>query len=253
MSTPLPTLHSNTLCVVLCDLRRCRREDLEHHRALLSAAERQKNAALGHPALRDRDTNCRGLLRRHLALLLDAPAKALTLQTTGKGKPVLANAHKSLHFNLSHSGNYAAIAFHKTAPVGIDIERIDAAREPLRLSQRFFSAEESLALAALEEQDRLRQFYRLWTLKEAYIKTRGDSIFDGLRAPGFDVATQQNDAGPHEERHWRDISNEEGWQFWSYLHDNEYQLAVASRRSKNPPGSGNQSLSPEVIASPLLS
>lgn len=67
----------------------------------------------------------RTLLGQHLGL---APA-AVALVTAAHGKPVLAAG--TLQFNVSHAGRYALIAISDCTPVGVDIERIDAATPEL--------------------------------------------------------------------------------------------------------------------------
>lgn len=81
---------------------------------------------------------------------------------------------EGLHFNLSHSGTLAACGI-SDRPVGVDVQEPCVYREAL--ARRFFSAAEQEALSASEDRD--RDFGRIWTRKEAYVKAMGT----GLRTP----------------------------------------------------------------------
>ncbi len=86
------------------------------------------------------------------------------------GKPYLKNA-PHIHCNLSHSGSVAMCALHKS-PVGVDVEQIKSIEDGI--AQRFMSKEE---LAMLEKtSDKPGMFYKIWTLKEAYVKYCGRGL-----------------------------------------------------------------------------
>ena len=91
-------------------------------------------------------------------------------------KPYFPN-HPHIHFNLSHSGEFALCVL-DAAPVGADIQII---RRDLRerLPQRVCSPEELNWLG--EQKDYWAAFARLWSLKEARVKLTGAGIAAGLR------------------------------------------------------------------------
>lgn len=103
------------------------------------------------------------------------------------GKPELASELR-LYFNITHSGEWIACAVHD-AEVGIDVEQI----KPIDLSvaRRFFSAEEYAQLENAPPEGRLRLFYDLWTLKESYVKLRGQ----GLSIPLDSFSVYKSDEG----------------------------------------------------------
>lgn len=86
------------------------------------------------------------------------------------GKPYLKN--NAIFFNVSHSGEYLAIAV-SDGPVGIDIQKGRNIREGMY--RRVVRQEEQ----ALIGRERQRDFLRLWTLKESFVKAEGK----GLRIP----------------------------------------------------------------------
>ncbi len=92
------------------------------------------------------------------------------------GKPWLPRC-PGLHFSLSHSGAFAMCAA-ADKPVGCDIQL--AAPRSLRIAERYFTQAERERIRAQEtEEARQAMFYRIWTLKESFVKCLGL----GLRLP----------------------------------------------------------------------
>ena len=87
-------------------------------------------------------------------------------------KPALIDA-PDFHFSISHSGNFVMVAA-AYEEVGCDIERIG--RADLRIAERFFSEPEKALLRGLPEEMKNAAFFRLWTLKEAFLKATGQGF-----------------------------------------------------------------------------
>ncbi|MGT2749831.1 4'-phosphopantetheinyl transferase family protein [Streptococcus orisasini] len=90
------------------------------------------------------------------------------------GKPFLMESN--LHFNISHSGKWIVCAI-GNSQLGVDVELI-------RLLEyeniyKSFSSTERMHLDALSTQDKQTSFFKLWTLKESFVKFIGT----GLRCP----------------------------------------------------------------------
>lgn len=95
------------------------------------------------------------------------------IEYNSKGKPFLPD-YPDIHFNLSHSGTKALCVI-SDYEVGCDVETIKCA--DMKLAGRFFSSVENEELkkcSSKEEQDRL--FYRIWTLKESFLKAVGSGL-----------------------------------------------------------------------------
>lgn len=104
------------------------------------------------------------------------------------GKPFFP-AYPEFHFNLSHSGTQVLCAVAVTE-VGCDVEKITAYND--RLAKRFFHPQEYAALCALSTADEQAElFYRLWTLKESFLKATGR----GLSLPLNDFSVLDSDGG----------------------------------------------------------
>ena len=78
-------------------------------------------------------------------------------------KPYIKDS--DIYFNLSHSEEYAICAI-SDSEIGCDIEKTGGDNTE-KIAKRFFHAEESKADA---------DFYRLWTLKESFIKVTGQGL-----------------------------------------------------------------------------
>ena len=86
-------------------------------------------------------------------------------------KPFVMNGG-GIHYNLSHSGKYVAIASGGSS-LGIDIEK--AGRIKNNIAKRFFSPRENIEYRRYSEKDG-DFFCRMWTLKESYIKYDGRGL-----------------------------------------------------------------------------
>lgn len=103
------------------------------------------------------------------------------------GKPYIQDV-EGFYFNISHSGNYVAIGV-SDGEIGIDIERKDWV--DYRIVERFFSKKEAQAiLSCPEEQGRIDTFYKLWTLKESYVKALGRGLSIPLSSFEFDISDE---------------------------------------------------------------
>ena len=121
-----------------------------------------------------------GLLLQHGLTLLGIPQEERTLVRGEHGKPALRSG--AVQFSLSHDGDLALCAL-DSAPLGCDAAEI--VPRDFRVARRF-APEEQDALAALpDDETRLRQFYRYWTLKESLMKATGLGFAMPLRASRF--------------------------------------------------------------------
>lgn len=119
------------------------------------------------------ETILRSLLRDDYAL----PMESCRIRRGAHGKPRLEGLPVALHFNISHSGDYIAVAL-SDREVGIDIERQGTAR--MAVARRFFHPDELRALEALPAAARDERFFRLWVAKESFLKYTGTGLSASL-------------------------------------------------------------------------
>jgi 4'-phosphopantetheinyl transferase len=140
---------------------------------LLDAAERQRAERFHRSQHRERFVAAHGGMRCLLAAFIGCSAGELRFLDDANKKPRL-DGH-SPRFNLTHSGDWAALALARDVDVGIDIEKIRLV-EP-GLPQRYFSLQEQAALSTLAgQEDWLEGFFRAWTRKEALLKAVGAGL-----------------------------------------------------------------------------
>ena len=143
---------------------------------LLDEAERARASRFAFPKDRDLFVTTRGWLRLLLGGYLAERGARLSFSAGPNGKPALAGPSAKVHFNVSHSGSRALLAFAADRAVGVDIERIKDRPDVLDLAPTVFTLTEQALLRDAPPGDRLTTFFRLWTGKEAYLKADGRGV-----------------------------------------------------------------------------
>lgn len=115
----------------------------------------------------------RTILARYLGITQDQ----VQWRPAPGGKPQLASPASKLQFNLSHCVDLGLLVVADNVAVGVDVERVRALRDPLRLAARVFGESDLIKLRAAGEPARAALFLDLWTQLEARQKTLGRGIF----------------------------------------------------------------------------
>ena len=117
------------------------------------------------------DMHLRQILKEYLGV------SSFKLITSSKGKQHLQDF--PLHFNLSDSHGWLAIALSWEAPVGIDIESIRPIEEMDQMTQDYFSLDEQKYVKDSKNESLLR-FWEVWSRKEACLKALGIGLQDHM-------------------------------------------------------------------------
>ena len=189
--------------------------------AIISSEERERADRLFRIADRQAYLAARLLVRRVLAHYVGGRPEELCFEFGPSGRPELArqSAAGSLRFNLSHTRGLAVCAVAHRCAIGVDVE--DVRREvPLNVAASHFGAAELAAMNELAGVQRADRFFQLWTLKEAFLKARGVSIWR-LEGVNFDVdaAGGIQWAGPS--------PLPASWEFRSFRICDHYQVGLA--------------------------
>lgn len=99
------------------------------------------------------------------------------------GKPMV----EGLEFSLSHSGELVACAV-SDKPVGCDVEAIREA--PEGVAERYFSDGEKTYLSRFSGEEYNHAFFRIWTMKESYVKMTGEGL--GVPFEAYEVIFDQD-------------------------------------------------------------
>ncbi|MEY9930262.1 4'-phosphopantetheinyl transferase [Catenulispora sp. GP43] len=170
-------------------------QDGDPHR-WLSHEERARAARYASPAEGRRFAVARAVLRSVLGEACGLAPDEVAIATEDGGRPIIdpCDGRTPPDFNVSHSGRWALIA---VAPpgrrVGVDLEWDGRDVDCLAMARTMFQPCEAERLARLEGEWRRREFFRLWTAKEAYVKADGAGVA-GLRAVLVDGATARSSA-----------------------------------------------------------
>lgn len=143
----------------------------------LSPYRQQKIALLRHEKDKNRSLGA-GLLLDHALGIYGLQEKSAEYEIGEWGKPVM-KYHPAIQFSLSHSGDYAICTI-GDRPVGNDIERVREGRR--KVADRFFAEEELAWLYETEEEEEKdRRMFRLWTMKESFLKATGRGMSMSLK------------------------------------------------------------------------
>jgi 4'-phosphopantetheinyl transferase len=159
---------------------------LEYAYSVLSDEERHRAERVRFEKLQTMFILSHGVLRMLLARYCNCSPSDLAYAYGAHGKPFLAEPACFLRFNMSHSGDIAAYAFHRHHEIGVDVEQHRPLMNIEAIAARFFSPAEHLELMTLGPAERDFTFFRYWVRKEAYIKARGGSLsipLEGFQLP----------------------------------------------------------------------
>ncbi|WP_086347600.1 4'-phosphopantetheinyl transferase family protein [Candidatus Enterococcus clewellii] len=90
-----------------------------------------------------------------------------------QGKPLMLNS--PFHFSISHSGDWVLCAW-SDQPIGVDVEKTEKIIDYLDIARLFFHPTEYTTIQQLRKEQQLAYFYRIWTVKESYIKYSGEGL-----------------------------------------------------------------------------
>ena len=206
--------------------RACRSVTLDQFESLLADDELARYNQLRFPEHRREYLVSHALLRATLARYADIPPVDIRFQQNAFGKPELvgAGALADLRFNMSHTHGLAFCAVTRSGDIGADVEYHTENQALLEIADHYFSPSEVDDLLALPDGERRAAFFRYWTLKESYIKSRGEGLSLPLDSFSFLLNGQSIGFESGREPHPAD------WHFFSLQPAPDYSAAVALRQ-----------------------
>jgi len=146
---------------------------------VLDEAEQAHALRMKNDLLRKRYVEVHGRLRNVLAQILNESPEKIRINKAEHGKPYLAD-NPQLVFNLSHSASVMIIAVGWRCQLGVDVELCKPRANLAGLVDKCFAEEEVEYWRKLPEHQKIPEFYRFWTRKEAFVKATGRGIGLGL-------------------------------------------------------------------------
>ena len=147
---------------------------LQVYQETLSPDERERAQRFRLSRHQRRFTAARGILRHILARYLRTPPRDIRFQSGPFGKPLLSPpVGQPLHFNVTHSQQWALYAVSRNFEVGIDLEGDRDSLDYTGLAERICSTAELTTFRKLPQAEQRAAFFRCWTRKEAFVKAIG--------------------------------------------------------------------------------
>nr|XP_043633870.1 L-aminoadipate-semialdehyde dehydrogenase-phosphopantetheinyl transferase-like [Erigeron canadensis] len=169
--------------------------------------------------------------------LIGIPFHEILIDRTPHGKPYLENHEKNVefpnfNFNVSHHGDYVAIASEPICIVGLDIVSCflpgkETVSEFIRNFSSYFSNSEWEDIVNAGSDDNILDvFFRYWCLKEAFVKALGVGV-------GYKL-----DYVEFHHKDWTNIyvkvdgDTLKDWNFWLFELQGRHRVAVARGHPK---------------------
>lgn len=193
---------------------------------LLTTKELRHCRGFHQPAYRDEYLLSKALLRYSLSHYGDRGGRDWSIVKDDFGKPGLSDEQirdaGSLHFNIAQAGGLAVCAVTRGHSLGVDVETVTGDDRLLEDAEHYLAPEELKALLALPREQRRSQFSRYWTLKESFIKARGQGLSNlPLHSFGFELEGERPQLLGHDDS--------ERWCFELFEPSAEYVVAMALR------------------------
>jgi 4'-phosphopantetheinyl transferase len=138
------------------------------------------------------------------------------------GKPSIAAPviETPLSFNLSHTNCFVAFIVGSNPEIGVDVEHLERGGSLIEIARHSFAPGEYAYLTTLPPERQRDAFFRIWTLKEAYIKAKGQGLSLGLDTFSFHFDEEDKPV----------LSGADGdWSFFEFQPLADYRIAIASQ------------------------
>ena len=230
------TLDAGTVRVRWLSLEDCPEHYIFRWRAVLDAAEIARADCLHFVADRNAFIAAHALLRTMLSEATDLHPASWRYVKSAHGKPAIAPGlgDESIQFNISHTRGLVACALVRHFDVGLDVEASDRRHGDYATVCSAFSPDEATLVSGTPPDVRPDMFFRLWTLKESFVKATGEGLSRPLNTFSF-----RFDPVRIVFHVWRDNpeSHDDAaqWQFAEFRPAPHRLLAVTIRYAHAPP------------------
>jgi len=130
-----------------------------------------------------------GLLRIILGNYTYHDPETISFLTGKNGKPELdpQGSDADVSFNLSHTSDRVIIGITRKQRIGIDIVKMDPSYQYHDIAEYILTPAEKAFMQRIEPAGKHQVFFRIWALKEAILKTTGNTLSMMKDTDTFDV------------------------------------------------------------------
>ncbi|WP_460049639.1 4'-phosphopantetheinyl transferase family protein [Sessilibacter sp. MAH2] len=156
---------------------------------LLNDQEQDRYHRIRHQDTQTQHLIARVLLRKKLAEITQIAPENVCFNRNEFGRPSLVNSDRKIDFNVSHTQGIVIAAITNCGKVGVDIEIKKRKNHFIDIAEHYFHAKEVLALKEAGA-EQIELFFKIWTLKEAYVKALGVGLQKSLSSFYFEINRQ---------------------------------------------------------------
>ena len=203
---------------------------LAHAKSLLNDAEKRRSAAFHVEKHRAVYTLTHAMLRVVLSEYAPVRPEEWQFLAGPWGKPEITAPvlDTPLWFNLSHTDGFAVCVVGRISQLGVDVENMNRKTSHDEIAQRYFAAAEYDYLRKLPPHLQREAFFRIWTLKEAYIKAEGK----GLSIPLASFSLRFSADNPTQVTFESSSESNPGhWSFYAFQPGLDYRISLAARNT----------------------
>jgi 4'-phosphopantetheinyl transferase len=203
---------------------------LAHALVLLNDTEKSRAAAFHFEKHRAAYTISHAMLRVVLSEYAPVRPEEWQFLAGPWGKPEIAAPalDTPLWFNLSHTDGCAVCVAGRVSQLGVDVENLNRKTSHDELARHYFAAEEYDYLRNLAPHRQREAFFRIWTLKEAYIKAEGKGLSIPLASFSFHFSAHNPAQVMFESS---SESNSDHWSFYEFQPAPDYRISLAARNA----------------------
>ncbi|VUZ48805.1 unnamed protein product [Hymenolepis diminuta] len=128
---------------------------------------------------------------------LSLDSALVNAQRDTDGRPYIINSF-NFDFNLTHNGDFTLLTSCQNMRTGVDVMRIELPPATMsvdgfihKMRYLFSSSEFYWINAGIDEKSKIRRFFRLWCLKEAFVKNTGTGLRIDVSSVEFDLTGDQ--------------------------------------------------------------
>ena len=203
---------------------------LARYKSMLSPREIKRHSRFRFAADRHSYLVSHALVRRVLSQYAVVDPAQWRFSSNQYGRPEITGPNEvpPLRFNLTHTNGLVACIVTLSVDCGIDAEKISARANLRGVARKMFAEAEQRQLDKLDGDPFMERFFSYWTLREAYCKARGVSIFHGGKNYFFETTSVERAKIKFDTGYG---CNGDHWQFCLTRPTAEHIVAIAIRTS----------------------